>query len=133
MSETGDDVKRSSGVRHFLDACKNSYAGFRDGLAQEMAIRQIFGAFLVLLPISLLLPVSKIEHLFLIVSMMQALLVEFLNSAIESIVDRISLERHPLSKHAKDFGSVATGIALLISVLCWIVISGPVIVRWISK
>ena len=133
MSETGDDVKRSSGVRHFLDACKNSYAGFRDGLAQEMAIRQIFGAFLVLLPISLLLPVSKIEHLFLIVSMMQALLVEFLNSAIESIVDRISLERHPLSKHAKDFGSVATGIALLTSVLCWIVISGPVIVRWISK
>ena len=76
---------------------------------------------------------SKVEHLFLVVSMMQALLVEFLNSAIESIVDRISLERHPLSKHAKDFGSVATGIALLISALCWIVISGPVIIRWISK
>jgi diacylglycerol kinase (ATP) len=98
-----------------------------------MAIRQIFGAFLVLLPISLLLPVSKVEHLMLIVSVMQALLIEFLNSAIESIVDRISLERHPLSKHAKDFGSVATGIALLIATLCWIVISGPVIVRWFSK
>ena len=133
MSENGDDVKRSGGFRHFMNACKNSYAGFRDGLAREMAIRQIFGAFLVLLPISLFLPVSKVEHLFLIVSMMQALLVEFLNSAIESIVDRISLERHPLSKHAKDFGSVATGIALLISALCWIVISGPVIIRWISK
>ena len=133
MIENGDDVKRSGGFRHLMNACKNSYAGFRDGLAQEMAIRQIFGAFLVLSPISLLLPVSKVEHLLLIVSMLQAILVEFLNSAIESVVDRISLERHPLSKHAKDFGSVATGIALLISALCWIVISGPVIVRWMGK
>ncbi len=133
MIENGDDVKRSGGFRHFMNACKNSYAGFRDGLIQEMAIRQIFGAFLVLLPISLLLPVSKVEHLLLVVSMMQALLVEFLNSAIESVVDRISLERHPLSKHAKDFGSVATGIALLISALCWIVISGPVILRAFGK
>ncbi len=133
MSENGDVVKPSSGFRHFVNACKNSYAGFCDGLAQEIAIRQICGAFLVLLPISLLLPVSALERLILIVTMMQAMLVEFLNSAIESIVDRISLERHPLSKHAKDFGSVATGIALLISALCWIVISGPVIVRWISK
>ncbi len=91
MSENGDGVKRSGGLRHLMNACKNSYAGFRDGLAREMAIRQIFGAFLVLLPISLLLPVSALERLFLIVTMMQALLVEFLNSAIESIVDLISL------------------------------------------
>ncbi len=133
MSENGDEVKRSSGFRHFVNACKNSYAGFRDGLAREMAIRQICGALLVLLPISLLLPVSALERLILIVTMMQAILVEFLNSAIESVVDRISLERHPLSKHAKDFGSVATGIALLIAALCWVVISGPILIRWISK
>jgi diacylglycerol kinase (ATP) len=133
MRENVEGVKPSSGFRHFLNACGYSYAGFREGLANETAIRQICGAFLILFPISLLLPLSTVEHLILVVSMMQVVLVEFLNSAIERVVDRISLERHPLSKHAKDFGSVATGIALLISVLCWVAISGPVIVRWISK
>ena len=61
--------------------------------------------------------------------MMLVVLVEFVNSAIESVVDRISLERHPLSGQAKDLGSVAVGIAVLMSGLCWLVIAGPVVVH----
>ncbi|MCH7742622.1 MAG: diacylglycerol kinase [Proteobacteria bacterium] len=51
---------------------------------------------------------------------------------MEATVDRISVEHHPLSGHAKDLGSVAVGIAVLMSGLCWVVIAGPIAARWLS-
>ncbi len=51
-----------------------------------------------------------------------SLLVELLNSAIEAVVDRISLERHPLSKNAKDMGSAAQTTALLMVGAVWTVV-----------
>ena len=61
--------------------------------------------------------------------MMLVVLVEFVNSAIESTVDRISLERHPLAGQAKDLGSAAVFIAVLMWGLSWRVIVGPVVVH----
>jgi diacylglycerol kinase (ATP) len=47
------------------------------------------------------------------------LVVELINSAIEAVVDRVSLERNPLSKNAKDFGSAAVLLTLLIALATW--------------
>ena len=63
----------------------------------------------------------------LIASALFILIVELLNSAIEAIVDRISRDRHPLSKNAKDFGSAAVTLALAMAVLIWGVILYPIV------
>ncbi|HTN67771.1 MAG TPA: diacylglycerol kinase, partial [Burkholderiaceae bacterium] len=55
------------------------------------------------------------------------LIVELLNSAIEAAVDRISLERHPLSKAAKDFGSAAVMLSLALALATWAVILLPLL------
>ena len=86
-----------------------------------------------LIPLAVLLPVSALERLLLVLSMLLVVLTEFLNSAIEAAIDRISLERHPLSGQAKDLGSAAVAVALFMSALCWIVIAGPVAMTWLSR
>jgi len=131
MNDERNVMKSTGGLRRLVNALGYSYAGLRHAVANEAAIRQEFFALAFLIPASLLLPVSAIEHLLLVVSMMLVVLIEFLNSSIEAAVDRISLERHPLSGQAKDLGSAAVGVAVLISGLCWLVIAGPVVYRWI--
>jgi diacylglycerol kinase len=95
-------------------------------MEREAAIRQELFACAVLIPAAVLLPVPAVERLLIILSMLLVVLTEFLNSAIEAAIDRISLDRHPLSGQAKDLGSAAVAVALLMSALCWIVIAGPV-------
>jgi diacylglycerol kinase (ATP) len=60
------------------------------------------------------------------------LIVELINSAIEATVDRVSLERHPLSKNAKDLGSAAVFLALLFAAAAWLVVLMPVVRRWLG-
>jgi len=78
------------------------------------------------------LPVTRIEKLLLVLSVLLIVLVEYINSALEATVDRISLEPHPLSKIAKDLGSVAVAIAVIMAGLCWLSIAGPVFLSWLS-
>ena len=68
----------------------------------------------------------------LIVAVLGLLLTEILNSALEAVVDRIGTEIHPLSGRAKDMGSAAVLLALIICVLIWLVILLPLIWSWIS-
>ncbi len=131
MSEERSDLKSKGGFRRLVNALGYSYAGFRHAVAHEAAIRQEFIALAILVPVSAFLPVGNVEHLILVLSMMAVVLVEFLNSSIEAAVDRISLERHPLAGQAKDLGSAAVGIAVLMSGLCWLVIAGPVALHWL--
>jgi len=79
--------------------------------------------------VALLLPVSRLEKLALIAVLVLVLMVELINSALETVVDRISMERHPLSKNAKDLGSAAVCLALLVAVATWGVIVLPIILR----
>jgi diacylglycerol kinase (ATP) len=67
----------------------------------------------------------------LIGSVLLVLLVELLNSALEATVDRISFERHELSNRAKDCGSAAVTIALLMCALTWGVLCGPLAYHWL--
>ena len=66
--------------------------------------------------------VSRAERALLVLVPLLALVVELLNSAIEAVVDRISLNLHPLSKQAKDMGSAAQMVALLMIALTWAII-----------
>jgi len=70
--------------------------------------------------VAMMLPVPMLQKAFLVAVLLLVLLVEIINSAIEAVVDRIGLERHPLSKRAKDLGSAAVTLSLAIAALAWI-------------
>jgi diacylglycerol kinase (ATP) len=124
---------KSSGLRRLINAARYQADGVRHGLLHDSAIRQVSLGCIALSIAAVLLPVSRVERLILILSLMLVVLVEYINSAIEAAVDRISLDTHPLSKNAKDFGSVAVAIAVLMSGLCWAVIAGPLLLQWLSS
>ena len=71
------------------------------------------------------LPVTTVEKIVLLGTVALMLITELLNSAIEATVDRVSTERHPLSGRAKDLGSAAVFIAVLLMLVAWLLIAGP--------
>lgn len=114
--------KGQTGLKRVLNATGYSFDGLRAAFTGEAAFRQLVLLNVVLVPVSFLLQVSRVERAVLIAVCLLALIVELLNSAIEAAIDRISLERHPLSKNAKDMGSAAQFVALTMIVLVWAVI-----------
>ncbi|HYD79669.1 MAG TPA: diacylglycerol kinase [Paucimonas sp.] len=123
------EFKSKSGMKRLLAAFFYSIDGFKTAWKNEHAFRQ---ELMVVVPGSigaLLLPVSALEKLALIGVLILLLIVELINSAIEAVVDRISLERHPLSKNAKDFGSAAVFLAVVLGVATWAVIVWPLLAR----
>lgn len=123
------EFKSKSGVKRMYAAFLYSMQGFCTAWKSEHAFRQ---ELMVVIPgviIALLLPLSALEKLALVAVLLFVLIVELINSAIEAVVDRISFERHPLSKNAKDFGSAAVFLALTLAGLTWLLIAGPLLVR----
>jgi len=120
-------VHKQKGFRRLVNAAGHQYAGAKHALIHDSAIRQVASGVAVLLIVSALLHVSTIEHLLLVLFTAQILLLEFVNSAIEATVDRISEERHPLAKEAKDLGSVAVAITVWLAGLVWLVICWPLV------
>jgi diacylglycerol kinase (ATP) len=118
---------KATGIRRLGRALGCTIAGWRHAFAHEAAFRLEAFACSVFVPLATLLPVGRLDRLVLVLSMLLVLLAELLNSAIEAAIDRISLERHPLSGRAKDLGSAAVGVALVMCALCWLVIAGPVL------
>lgn len=80
-------------------------------------------------PIALVLPVSLFEKAVLISSLVLVMTIELLNSSVEAAIDRISFEHHDLSKRAKDFGSAAVMLALLISFILWVCVCLPLFMK----
>ncbi|MCL6483802.1 MAG: diacylglycerol kinase, partial [Janthinobacterium lividum] len=102
-----NEFKSKSGLRRIFSAFFYSLDGLKAAWRHEHAFRQELGLFIIGTLIALLLRISAFEKLVLIGVLLLVLIVELINSALEAVVDRISLERHPLSKNAKDFGSAA--------------------------
>jgi len=125
-------VRPSLGLARLAPAWRQSMAGLRQAARGEAAFRQELIGALVLVPVALLLDVTTIERLVLVLSILLVLAIELLNSAIEATVDRISVERHPLAGQAKDMGSAAVLVALAMAALCWVVIAGPVVVKFLN-
>ena len=73
----------------------------------------------VMIPVALILPVGVIEKILLVGVVVLVLIVELLNTGIEAAVDRDSFEINPLGKRAKDFGSAAVMLALLLAGGTW--------------
>jgi diacylglycerol kinase (ATP) len=124
---------KASGFRRIVLALRFSYAGLRHAAAHEPALREELVALVLLTPIAVALPVTAVERLLLILPLMLLVAVELLNTAIERTVDRISVEVHPLAAQAKDLGSAAVLIVVLMASLSWTVIAGPVVLAWIRS
>lgn len=77
---------------------------------------------LILIPIAIVLQVPVLAKLFMIASLLLVLIVELVNSAIETTVNRISLEKNPLSKQAKDMASAAVFITVMNAIMVWTVV-----------
>lgn len=116
------ELKGGTGIRRILNAAGYSMQGFRSAFRTEPAFRQLVLLNLVLLPIALWVDVSPAERAILLATPLLALTIELINSSIEHVVDRISLELHPLSKSAKDMGSAAQFMGLALIAVCWITI-----------
>jgi diacylglycerol kinase (ATP) len=125
LDQTMDPVsefKSKSGLKRIYSAFFYSVDGFRSAWKHEHAFRQEVGMFVVGAIIALALRISAFEKLVLIGVLMLILIVELINSSIEAVVDRVSLERHPLSKNAKDFGSAAVLLTCLLAAATWAVV-----------
>ena len=118
MSEESP-FKGKTGLRRVWRALHYSLAGLRAAYTCEDAFRQETLLAAILIPLSFFLPVAWTGRALMIASVLLVLIVELLNSAIEAVVDRVSLERHPLAKRAKDVGSAAVFVALANVVAVW--------------
>ena len=114
--------KGKTGLKRILNATGYSISGFKAAYKNEAAFRQIVLINLILIPVSFFLDVTRSEHVLLIIVCLFAMIVELFNSAIEAVVDRVSLENHQLSKNAKDMGSAAQFVALSIIAITWLFI-----------
>ena len=130
MSEDSQQIsefKSKSGVKRIFSAVFYSIDGFRTAWRYEHAFRQ---ELMVVAPgviAALLMPVTSLERVALIAVLLLVLIVELLNSAIEAVVDRVSLERNPLSKNAKDLGSAAVMLSFVLALFTWGVIALPLV------
>lgn len=118
LAETSP-FKGKTGIRRLMNAFGYSLQGFGAAFKHEDAFRQEVFMALVLIPLAFYLGENRVEQALMIASVLLVLIVELLNSAIEAAVDHTSIERHPLAKQAKDIGSAAVFIALLIVAVVW--------------
>ena len=113
------ELKGKSGLKRLINATRYSMQGFKSAWKTEEAFRQEAILAVVFVPVAVCLPVSTVEKLLLILTLINIVLVEVVNSAIEAVVDRFGGEIHPLSGKAKDLGSAAVFLALLMAGITW--------------
>ncbi len=107
------------GIKHIFDAFGYSLKGLKAAITYEEAFRLELIAVIIMLPLAFVLGRSPREYAMLIGCLLLVLIVELLNSAIEAIVDRVSVEHHELSGRAKDIGSAAVMLTLINVAVIW--------------
>ncbi|WP_296949063.1 diacylglycerol kinase [uncultured Massilia sp.] len=122
MESPSSEFKSKGGLKRIFSAMRYSLDGFRAAWRHEHAFRQEVMVAVPAAIVALLLPISAFQKLALIAVLGLVLLVELINASIEAVVDRVSLERHPLSKAAKDLGSAAVALAIAIALATWCVV-----------
>ena len=114
--------KGHSGLQRIINAAGYSRDGLLATFRGEAAFRQLVLLNVILIPLSFAFEVSRGERALMVAVCLLTLIVELFNSAIEAVVDRVSLEKHPLSKNAKDMGSAAQMVAMGIIAAVWAII-----------
>lgn len=106
-----------------------SYDGLRASWREESAFRKLVLLLVVLAPVACLMTVTTLERVLLVLPLGIGLEIELLNSAIENVVDLATQEWHPLAKKAKDMGSAAQFVNLLLLAVIWLLVLGGKIIR----
>ena len=114
--------KGKTGLKRIWNALFYSIDGLNAAFKHEDAFRQEVLLALILIPVALHMPVSGLGKAFMVASVLWVLIVELLNSGIEAVTDRISLEDHALAKRAKDLGSAAVMLSVLSVPAVWTIV-----------
>ncbi len=115
----GETMKSKGGLGRLINALRYTWDGLKAAAEHEHAFKQ---ELIIVVPLSLaawFVPVSAMERALLFSVLQLILIVELINSAIEANTDHISLDRHPLAKRAKDMGSAAVFLTIMIAVATW--------------
>ncbi len=111
-----------SGLARVWNATRYSLDGLAACAKGEAAFRELVALLVFLTPIAIWVGKNGIERALLVGSLFLPLITEMLNASIEAAVDRISLERHPLAKRAKDIGSAAVMVAMIATGSIWVLV-----------
>lgn len=109
-------------IKRLLHALFYSFCGLKVAFKGEAAFRLEICLSVFIIPLALYLDLVAVKKVMLVGSWMLVIIVEIINSSIESVVDRISLDLHPLSKKIKDMASAAVFLALINAIIVWFVI-----------
>lgn len=118
----GRAMKGKRGLQRILNATRYSLDGLRAAWDNEDAFRQEVILALILVPTALALPLPLVETILLVGVVVLVLIVELLNSGIEAAIDRDSYEINALGKRAKDIGSAAVMLSLLLALGTWLAV-----------
>ncbi|UYG00471.1 MULTISPECIES: diacylglycerol kinase [unclassified Halomonas] len=110
---------RHTGITHLIHSTRYSWKGLKAAFKNEAAFRQELVICTIMLPLAWWLADTAMAWLMLVGSLFMVLIVELLNSAVENVVDRIGTEHHELSGRAKDIGSAAVMLSLIMAGLTW--------------
>jgi diacylglycerol kinase (ATP) len=116
------DRGKPRGIRRVLRACAICARGLRGAFREEAAFRQEILLAVIVIPLGLWLGQTGVERALLVAPMLLVFVVELVNSAVEATVDRIGLERHALAGLAKDMGSAAVFMSLVLLGTVWLLV-----------
>ena len=114
--------KGKAGIKRLTNAVGYSFSGFKFAFQKEEAFRQEILLTIILVPLAIYLANNAVETALLVLSTFLVPIIELVNSAIESTVDRISMKKHKLSMRAKDIGSAAVFLSLVNLFTVWLII-----------
>ena len=117
-----DNINKPKGLQRVVLATMNSCRAFKWLYLHESAFRQELILLLIAIPLTFAFNISAKEQVILLLAILFIMFTEIINTAIEAVVDRVGLEIHPLSGLAKDLGSAAVFISLIIASSIWLVI-----------
>lgn len=112
-------LEKTTGLTHLIKSTGYSLKGLKSAFKNEAAFRHEVALSCILIPLAFFLANNKIELILMTGSVLLVLVVELLNSAVEAVVDRVGKEYHELSGRAKDLGSAAVFVALIIVGIVW--------------
>ncbi|EOW6744874.1 diacylglycerol kinase [Cronobacter dublinensis] len=115
-------ANNTKGLTRIINAAGYSWKGLRAAWKNEAAFRQEAVAVIAAIIIACWLDVDPMTRVMLISSVMLVMIVEILNSAIEAVVDRIGPEFHELSGRAKDMGSAAVLMSIILALVVWVML-----------
>jgi len=122
-------MEKNTGIKRIMLATRYSVLGLRAAFKYEAAFRQELLLLFILAPLALWLDVDHVQRVLMIASILLVVIVELLNSAVEAVVDRIGFEVHELSGRAKDLGSAAVFVSLILLFYVWGEALWPILIK----